>query len=147
MNLSNCTVLFAAALTDYGWTRENNKLAVVWELPDNIEKATASLNFIMSGCKCKTGCSTRRCSCQRKKRVCGPSCQCINCSNFTQSSTAVDTRSPCIDLEVEDLLSEPIQEEYVEESDDDLQDERNDDELEDIMEFVFGPETDEEDAS
>ena len=51
-----------AALSDYGSKREDGKLAVEWEVPENIEKAQASMEFMLKGCKCKGGCSTRRCS-------------------------------------------------------------------------------------
>lgn len=135
----NCTIFYHAGLVEYGWKRENGTLAVVWEMPENVEKAKASLNFVMSGCKCKTGCSTRRCSCQNKGRICGPSCQCINCTNNAHTKET-DTA----DLEVEDLLNESGHDDYIEESEDDLEEMRMDKELVEIMDSVFGPESDEE---
>ena len=62
--------------------RENGKLEihVDWEVTENMDKAKASLDFVLSGCKCKTGCKTRISSC-RKERECGPSCCCHFCTN------------------------------------------------------------------
>ena len=33
------------------------------------------------GWKCKTGCTTARCSCKKNKEICREGCQCINCEN------------------------------------------------------------------
>ena len=46
-------------MTQYGWNRENGKLEIDWEVTENIDKAKASLDFVLSGCKCKTGCKTQ----------------------------------------------------------------------------------------
>lgn len=137
--------LYYTALTDYGWRRENGVLEIVWEVQENVDKARASLEFVLSGCKCKTGCSTRRCSCKKKDRICGPSCSCINCMNSTR--TPVPSANDPTDLEVQDLLNEPTEDEYVNDSEDDLEEMREDEELADIMEFVFGAESDEEDLA
>ena len=73
-----------AALTDYGWKRQNGKLQIEWEVPQNIAKSKSSIDFFLSGCKCKTGCSTRICSCKKKERKCGPSCSCHFCKNTSE---------------------------------------------------------------
>ena len=135
----SCIICHHAGLVEYGWKRENGILAVVWEIPENVEKAKASLNFVMSGCKCKTGCSTRRCSCKSKDRICGPSCQFINCTNNAQTR---DTDTA--DLEVEDLLNESEHDDYIDESEDDLEEMRMDKELAEIIDSVFGPDSDED---
>ncbi len=117
-----------------------------WEVPENIEKAQASMEFILQGCKCKGGCSTRRCSCQRKDRICGPSCQCINCMNTP--TTPPTTQAYVSELETLDLLTEEQDQEeaeYVNDSDDDdLDDLRAEREMEEIMCFVFGEDSDED---
>ena len=41
------------ALSDYGWKREDGKLAVEWEVPENIERAKASMEFMLKGCNAK----------------------------------------------------------------------------------------------
>ena len=93
-----------ATLTDYGWKRENGKLQIVWEIPENIAKPKASLDFFLAGCKCKTGCTTRICSCKKKDRSCGPSCSCHFCRN-NQNAGEVTSRNET-DLVVQDLLEE-----------------------------------------
>ena len=55
-----------AGMTEYGWKRENGRLQIVWEVPENIIKSVSTLDFFLSGCRCKTGCSTRICSSRRK---------------------------------------------------------------------------------
>ena len=40
---------------------EEGRLAIVWEAPENIRKTKARLEYVLSGCKCKTGCATLRC--------------------------------------------------------------------------------------
>ena len=40
-------------LKDYGWDRVNGQLQVVWEVPENLSKVQATLDFAFSGCKCK----------------------------------------------------------------------------------------------
>ena len=113
---------------------------VVWEVPENLEKAKKRLDFVLHGCKCKTGCTTRRCKCRKEERDCGPGCQCINCHNTHHSSSAVAD----IELEVQDQLESLQDDQYVDESDNDL--EVSDDELDEIMESVFGGESDSEDC-
>ena len=108
-------------------------MEVEWEVPENIQKAKKSLDFMLKGCKCKGGCSTRRCSCKRSEKICGPSCQCINCTN-------IPTKAVTTELETLDLLDEEQEqeEEYVSDSDDELDDLRVERETDDIMRFVFG---------
>ena len=139
------SIPYYTALTDYGWRRENGVLQVDWEVQANIDKAKACLEFVLAGCKCRTGCSTRRCSCKKNDRMCGPSCNCINCTNSTH--TPVPSSNDTTDLEVQDLLSEPTENEYVDDSGDDLEEMREDEELTEIVNFVFGPESDEEDLA
>ena len=103
------------------------------------------MDFILKG-KCKGGCSTQRCSCCRKDRLCGPSCQCINYTNTPiQPAT---TQGYVRDLETLDLLTEERDQEeaeYVHKSDDDLEDLRAEREVEGIMQFVFGEDSEEDD--
>ena len=138
-----------AAMTEYGWKRDNGRLEIHWEVTENIEKAKSSLDFILCGCKCKTGCKTRICSCRKKERQCGPSCYCQFCTN-NRKTTQTNAPSHEIDLLVDELVQESDDGPYVDDSDDDLvewrQEEMDDDEeLRTLMEFVFGSESDKED--
>ena len=139
-------IFLFATPTEYGWRREDGQLHVIWEDAKNVEKSMASIDFL-SGCKCKTGCATRICSCKKKGRHCGPSCTCCFCKNTKQS--AKETCRHETDLVVEDFLEEHNDEIYVDDSDDDLDHFRSeemnkDEELRALMEFVFGDSSDEE---
>ena len=103
------------ALTEYGWSPEQGRLSIVWEAPENIRKAKANLEFVLSGCK--TGCSTLRCSCKKQGRHCGPGCHCSNCSNGTDLPSKSDrSRSRRYST------GAPEEGIYVDDSDDDLTD-------------------------
>ena len=66
---------------------------------------------------------------------------------MNSTRTPVPSANDPTDLEVQDLLNEPTEDEYVNDSEDDLEEMREDEELADIMEFVFGAESDEEDLA
>ena len=112
-----------------------------WEVPANIEKEKSSLDFVLSGCKCKSGCKTRICSCTKKERVCGPSCYCQFCTNHSHTHRAT---SEHVDLLVDELVQVQNDDDlYVDDSKDDLvewqQEEMDaDDELNTPMDFAFG---------
>ena len=136
------------AMTQYGWKRENGKLTIHWEVTENVERAKVSLDFVLNGCKCKTGCKTRLCSCKKKERKCGPSCACHFCTNIT--AHIYTCSSDVTDLVVDELLQEDDTNIYVEDSEDDLEEWRQDEmdadeELKTLMEFVFGSDSDQED--
>ena len=42
---------------------------------------------------CKKGCKTRGCGCRKKNQICGPSCECCNCTNNVQSDTTCTSQS------------------------------------------------------
>ena len=62
-------------LEDYGWTRKRGQLEIEWETEENIKKLKDKVDFVMNGCRCKTGCASNRCKCRKSMRVCGPGCQ------------------------------------------------------------------------
>ena len=131
---------FATALTEYGWTRTSGRLDIHWEVPSNIEKAKQSLDFVLSGCRCKTGCKTRICSCRKKARNCGPSCYCQFCTNHRHTGTNTSAHT---DLLVDELVQQNSEDVYVDDSEDDLSEWQReemdaDDELNTLMHFVFG---------
>lgn len=135
-----------AALSEFGWMREDEELQVKWEVSENTEKAKASLEFILNGCKCKTICSTKRCSCRKTNRVCRPSCECLNCTNTTRKPSEIPSYAS--ELETFQLITEEErkQDKYVDEIDDDgLEYFRLEQEVDEIMNFVFGDESEDED--
>ncbi len=141
-------------MAEYGWTRKEGKLQVIWEVEENVRRSKANLEFVLGGCKCKQGCSTRRCSCKKKDSLCGPGCQCRNCTNTTVNTTSQGELLNSV--EVQHLLEEERNDEnaddsdmeYVDTSDDDLDEIReeimDDEELNEIMHDVFGEDSDED---
>lgn len=130
-------------MRDYGWYREDGKLKVQWESERNITSIKENVAYLTKGCRCKTGCSTRRCGCQRNSLLCGPSCHCVNCQN---STSAVNSTCKEVQEEVqEEILEEGEDDEYDMEVVNDIED--DDDQLESIQEFleeIFGVHLDEE---
>ena len=101
-----CIILCHIDMGNYGWTRDSTgKLDVVWENPENVQKAKEMINLTFSGCKCKTGCMSKRCHCKKNSKLCGPGCQCIACQNLPKSSTAVKDPS-LTELEVNERVHE-----------------------------------------
>ena len=128
------------ALSDYGWKREDGKLAVEWEVPENIERAKASMEFMLKGCNAKADAQLiiYRCSCKRSGRICGSSCQCLNCTNIPSQTQTCTTE---LEIETLDLLEQQDEEDeqYITDSEDDeLEDLRVERETDEIMRFVFG---------
>ena len=74
--------------------------------------------------------------------MCGPGCQCLNCLNTSthQENKDLDEDHQMVVDSQEDSWES---DDYVEESDDDLE---IDDEVDEIMDFVFGVESDPEET-
>ena len=89
-------------LTDYGWCREDGQLRVTWDTAENVQQVQCSVQYLTQGCKCKTGCTSRRCGCMKAELECGLSCKCVNCRN-TSSYTPLTQ-------ETEEELQEETQE-------------------------------------
>ena len=134
------TFLFSGIDT-FGWTRKDGQLEVVWDTAENQARARERIDFVLKGCKCKTGCASNRCKCKKNMHVCGPGCQCLNCCNMPthQNSQILDE---AVDTELESHTHHWESDEYVDESGDDL--ELYDDEVNNVMDLVFGPESDTE---
>ena len=105
------------------------------------------VDFVMKGCRCKTGCITNRCKCKKSTQICGPSCQCINCAN-TYLGGERGWDKEVNQLEVEGQEDPEEENAYYLTDEDDLDENYlrrmdEDEELQTIMEMVFG--NDEED--
>ena len=126
-------------MSEYGWERQDGKLNIVWDVPENITRVQERIEYILKGCRCKTGCQTRRYKCQRHKppMKCGPGCHCTNCTNTHTHHTTAD--NPEVrEIELREHLDEHQPDEYVEDSDTEQDEMKEDEELEEIMHFVFG---------
>ncbi len=108
----------------YGWKIHNNSLTIDWDSPANVADVDARGTGLLKGCKCKAGCSTKRCSCRNKGRNCSIGCDCINCTN-----TEMKENDELLDIVVDEYLTEVTRESS------DVLDEAND-----ILDWVFGSE-------
>ena len=135
--------LFFLGLDAFGWSRQpDGKLEVLWDTLENQTKAKERIEFVLKGCKCKTGCTSKRCECKKSERMCGPGCQCLNCLNTSthhENKGLDEDHQMVVDSQEDSWESD----DYVEESDDDLE---IDDEVDEIMDFVFGVESDPEET-
>ena len=137
-------------LADYGWHREDGQLRVTWDTVENLQQIQRSVDYLMQGCKCKTGCTSRRCRCKKAELQCGPSCQCVNCRNTSNYVPPTEETEDEVQEEIRDQIQEEIQEDKCEEEyeDEDLStgDEETDSdevqrlnrEIDEIMEDIFG---------
>ena len=65
-------------ISQFGWKISNGELEIV-----NITyKKYKRVRVLSRRCSCKTGCTTRRCSCLKEGVKCGKSCRCNNCQNI-----------------------------------------------------------------
>jgi hypothetical protein len=120
-------------MSDYGWYRKDDKLKILWETQQNMDKVEELVSYLTKGCKCKTGCTTRRCKCKKGSLQCGPSCQCMNCHN-TDISTTVDEEV------IHEILHEIDGDEYYDFEDEKIESEEFADDhfIDELMEDVFG---------
>ncbi len=149
-----------SALTTHGWTRESGNLGIQWDSPDNVSKSKERVEYVLSGCKCKTGCTLNsrlkpymtflqsvkylKIACCAKQtmqmykqgRNCRRGCKCVNCMNTPSNHLHVVEED---DLVLSDQCNS--EDEYVET---DCDEEINDEETDKIMNQVFGPESDNE---
>lgn len=142
-------IIVFIALTDYGWQRSGQKLEVLWDTPDNVAKAQEKVDHVLHGCKCKTGCHTRRCSCKKSMKPCGPGCRCIGCGNVTSSSTETESEDELHNLEVADIINDLSDDGSTDASDDDTDLFRGDTNVQrdvnSLMSSIFGEEDSEDD--
>lgn len=76
-------------VTQYGYSLEGGSLSVIWDSPTNMQKVDDLVKELTTGCKCKSGCTTRRCSCNKNHKVCSAGCSCCNCMNPHKDSSCL----------------------------------------------------------
>lgn len=135
--------MFPAGLDGYGWIRQNGQLKIVWETEETEERAKSRVDFILKGCRCKKGCNTNRCKCKKSSRLCGPGCQCLNCTNTHQGRERWDEVAS--ELEVEEQVENIEAEEYITDTDEEENTAMYEDEETNlIMESIFGEDTEDD---
>jgi len=123
------------SVSQFGWIIDGDKLIVDWDSKENMSEVHERVQQLTRGCKCKTGCGSKRCGCRGKGKKCGVGCGCINCTN-TSSTTELSTTST-----TDDLLTISV-EECLEEATSDIPDD-----VDDLMDWVFGEENAEAEVS
>ena len=111
-----------------GWLKESNKYSIDWEDPEVQQEIQSTLNFLTKGCACKTGCQTKRCSCQKNGRSCGAGCECRGCKNLR-----LEQNENQDEIEVEEDEEEDVEEDDDEENDEDDDDEEDEETIETEM--------------
>ena len=88
-------------LTDHGWMITDNRVDIKWmTLPPAPDGILENAN-----CGCKTGCTTKRCACQKALLKCTSLCSCKNCNN----APATDGPEEESDIEEEEIDDEDKQ--------------------------------------
>ena len=72
------------------WTLSDNKLTVVWDMPENVQAIHDRVNVLLKGCKCVTHCTTMGCGYKKKNIHCSEGCHCVNCVNMPGAARAKD---------------------------------------------------------
>ena len=135
-----------SGLDGFGWTRKNGYLEILWEDEKHKTQAKERIDYILNGCRCKTGCKSNRCKCRKGGRVCGPGCQCLNCVN-THLHGEGSWDEEVHEMEVQG--QEDVEEEETYETDEEETYERTeyeDEEMQSIMAMVFGEDEEDEEA-
>ena len=126
-------------MSEHGWSIENGQVSIVWDSDENLRSLRHRIHNLTSGCKCATGCSTKRCGCRKRGNICSAGCECTNCCNVSQQSEVSETdRDEVVHLSIE----EERDANKCNEADDLLdficdREEEEEIDIEDIMNFVF----------
>ena len=81
-------------LPNNGWRYEGAELVVDWDSQENARDVQERVDLLTKGCKCRTGCTTLRCSCQKSGSTCSVGCECVNCNNLENKKERDNTNSP-----------------------------------------------------
>ena len=98
-----------------GWNlNADGEIEVDCDAPENIAKVRDRVQLLLRGCSCKKGCTTKRCSCLKAGKHCGPGCSCCNCENIVNTpprvGLEVEVETSVEDDELED--DEVLRQEY-----------------------------------
>lgn len=85
------TAMSLEPITNYGWTLQDNTLCTVWDSQKNMAAIRERVSAVLKGCKCATGCTTKRCSCCKNRKECSVGCECTNCSNINHGEEVAES--------------------------------------------------------
>ncbi len=121
---ANQHTMLLEPITEHGWTVQDNQLQVIWDSQRNMAAIRERVNTLLKGCKCATGCMTRRCSCQKSNKKCSVGCDCTNCCNIDKEGVPI-TNNDIGAIAIDEEMSTTRE---------------RDEGLQDIMDWVFGDE-------
>ena len=125
----------------HGWVKDSAGYSIDWESEEVQQQIQETLDFLSRGCTCKTGCLSKRCSCQRKERSCGAGCECRGCKNIlshTQPEHEDEDEVNEDEVEEDEVNEDEVEEDGVDE------DEVDEDEVDEDGEHVDEEENEEE---
>ena len=97
-----------ADITSCGWNVIDGILSIEWDSDDNQAAISERILLLTKGCKCRTGCTTGRCGCQKKGQSCSEGCMCQHCSNLPKTSGNEDKSiHDSTELEMEENRGQP----------------------------------------
>jgi hypothetical protein len=64
-----------------GWLKCDEGYIIDWEDDEVKQTIQRALDFLDKGCRCKSGCATKCCSCLKQDKFFGAGCECSECSN------------------------------------------------------------------
>ena len=114
-------------LNSHGWTIDDGHLTIDWDSMENIKAIQDRVSLLTKGCKCKTGCTTARCGCKKKRMNCSAGCMCTNCSNLPENE---EVQSLCSQQDT--AIAEIAVQEMA------MADTRQLPEADDLLDWVFG---------
>lgn len=123
-------------------------MEVQWDTPENVTRAQQKVDYVLNGCKCKTGCHTKRCSCRKNS---GPGCRCVGCGNAVSTSAACnDNNEELVSLELGDFLNQGS--DSTDDSDTDSEQFERDasigeSDIQNIMSLIFGDDEEDDTAN
>ena len=79
-------------------------LAQCWIAMITLPAVCKCMNLLLKGCKCATGCSTKRCGCRKNGKDCSVGCGCRNCDNYAQEKERKDTENELATIAIYEYL-------------------------------------------
>ena len=79
---ANRNTLEVADIARCGWNLIGAILSIDWDGVENQAAVNQRTLLLMKVCKCKTGCTTGRCGCEKEGQSCSEGCLCPHCSKI-----------------------------------------------------------------
>ncbi len=99
-------VLASPSPVGYGWKLEGDLLEIVWGTQEPAPESM--LEYV--NCKCKKGCKTKRCSCQKANLKCTELCQCNDCEN-NETDELSEIEAELLENELEEGANHDVEDE------------------------------------